>query len=75
MQGLQVYGDSKLITNLTKGAQICTNIRLVSLLEEVLMIKNNFDEFSCHHVYKERNIDADQLSKTAFSWISDSGML
>ena len=35
----------------------------LALFEEVHMLITNFDDITCGHVYRERNIDTDRLSK------------
>jgi hypothetical protein len=42
---------------------MCHNINLSSILEEVFLIANLFTNLSFKHVYKERNVTADSLSK------------
>ena len=60
---LQIFGDSMLIINWATGAQSCHSPRLHLILEEVLLLKHNFDFISIMHVYKERNKLAGRLSK------------
>jgi hypothetical protein len=47
--------------------QICHNIFLASLLEEVFLITEIFTNFSLTHVYRERNGGTDSLSKEGTS--------
>ena len=63
VRNLQIFGDSKIIINWANGFQRCHIIRLISLLEEILVLKQNFDFLSITHVYRERNRVADKLSK------------
>lgn len=60
---LQIFGDSKIIINWENGFQRCHIIRLMPLLEEVMLLKQHFDYISFTHVYRERNIIVDKLSK------------
>jgi hypothetical protein len=62
---LHIYGDSLNVVNWTRKLQRCHNIFLSPLIEEINMILNNFDSLSIHHFYKERNVDADSLSKSS----------
>lgn len=58
-----VYGDSKNVINWINGTQRCTNIRLVNIVEDIKSLQMVFDSFTGHHVYRERNEEADQASK------------
>jgi len=60
---LTIYGDSMNVINWTKGTQRCININLENLLEDVLMLISTFEFFSCHHIYRSQNKEADQKSK------------
>jgi len=60
---LSIYGDSMNIINWTNGTQRCVNLKLENLLEEVLMLKSSFETFSCHHIYRSQNQEADKESK------------
>jgi hypothetical protein len=46
-----------------RKTQICHNINLTSILEEVFWITNIFTNMSFNHVYRERNITINTLSK------------
>lgn len=50
------------------GFQRCINIRLVDIrfvdiVEDIKFLQIVFDFFTCRHVYRERNEEADQRSK------------
>jgi len=60
---LQIYGDSLNVVNWARKLKKCHNIFLATLIEEIVKILNSFDSFSIHHVYRERNVDANALSK------------
>ena len=45
------------------GTQICRNLQLSNILETISDIIGSFDSFSCRHVYKEINREADKASK------------
>lgn len=38
---------------------------LRNILDEIMILKAQFNYISCQHIYKERNLVADQLSKEA----------
>lgn len=63
MNQLQIFWDSKIIINWENGFQHCDIIRPFPLLEEVLTLKQHFDFISLTHVYRERNLVDDKLSK------------
>ena len=60
---LQVFGDSLVVINLIDKIQKCRNTSLDALFEEVSRLLANFESLSLKHVYRERNMDADPLSK------------
>ena len=58
-QAIKVFGYSTLVINWIKGEQRCRNTNLESLLPEFSHIISSFDEFSCMHIYREKNSGAD----------------
>ena len=58
-QAIQVLCDSMLVISWIKGVQRCRNTNLELLLPEVSHIISNFDDFSCMHIYREKNSRAD----------------
>jgi len=60
---LNVYGDSMNVINWISLTQECRNRRLDILLSSIRMVLQNFDTFSCRHVYRENNLVADVASK------------
>jgi ribonuclease HI len=60
---LTVFGDSKNAINWINGTQRCNNIRLANIVEDIKTLQKVFDSFSCQHVYRERNEEADRASK------------
>ena len=60
---LQVFGDSMVVINWINKTQRCRNSSLDTLYEEVNKILTNFESISFNHVYRERNMEADKLSK------------
>lgn len=60
---LHIFGDSMLIINQINKVQFCHNVLLNSILTETQRILEELDNFSCRHVYKEQNVEVDQVSK------------
>jgi ribonuclease HI len=63
ISNLQIFGDSMLVINWLWKSQQCHNIILSPILDEVFTIANIFTNLSFQHVYRERNVKADSLSK------------
>ena len=57
------YGDSKNVINWINGSQRCTNIRLANIVEDIKSLQRVFYSFSCRHVFKEINEEADRAPK------------
>ena len=51
------------VINWINKTQRCRNSSLDTLYEEVNKTFSNFESISFKHVYRERNMDADKLSK------------
>jgi len=64
-RNLQLFGDSKSICNWINKVTTCHAFSLRHIMEEIFKLINLFDTFTCHHIYRERNIAADLLSKEA----------
>jgi hypothetical protein len=58
-----VFGDSMNVINWSRGTQRCFNIRLEIILDDIKTLQNSFDAYTCRHVYRERNQEADKRSK------------
>ena len=54
------FGDSMNVINWTKGTQHCRNIRTTNILTSIKEVLNSFVSFSCRHVYKNNNKEADK---------------
>jgi ribonuclease HI len=54
-QILKVYGDSVNVINWINDTQICLNIRLSRLVEDIQCLLINLYFFDCQHVYRENN--------------------
>ena len=66
-QNLQVFGDSLVVINWMNKIQRRRNTSLVALFEEVNRLLANFESLSLKHVYRERNMEADRLSKAGIN--------
>ena len=60
---IQIFGDSRNVVNWFNGTQQCRNFILLPLLKEIRRLKSFFSEISVIHIYRERNQQADILSK------------
>eukprot|EP01018_Ginkgo_biloba_P004985 Gb_28741 [translate_table: standard] len=60
---LQVFGDSLVLIECMRGNRRMENILLRLIYDEVQAFKTLFNRITFHHVYKERNCEADSLSK------------
>lgn len=47
----------------TRGIENCLSLSLDNILEDIRLLKTSFNSFSCRHVYKEHNKEADRKSK------------
>jgi ribonuclease HI len=63
LTSLQVFGDSQVVVKWVQNQQQCHNILLLPILEEVQRVVVSFDIFEIHHVFRERNMEVDRLSK------------
>jgi hypothetical protein len=63
---IQIFGDSMLVINWIRKSQICHNIVLIPLLDEVFKNLDTFDSF-VQHVYRERNSEEYSLSKVGLN--------
>eukprot|EP00253_Pinus_taeda_P008165 PITA_08165 len=62
---IQIFGDSLNVIKWVNGINRCQNYMLRPLLEEVMNLKQSFNSFYLDHIYRNRNEDADKLSKEA----------
>eukprot|EP00253_Pinus_taeda_P007705 PITA_07705 len=60
---VQIYGDSLNVVNWVIGRYRCQHYMLLPLLEEIQNLKLLFNVFSIDHIYRDRNEEADNLSK------------
>ena len=63
-----IFDDSLVILNWINKTQRCRNlISLSTLFEEANRLLSNFDFITCKHVYRERNEEAERLSKAGLN--------
>ena len=60
---INFYGDSLNVINWIKGIQHCRVHHLQNLFRSIREILSSFDSFSCQHIYRENNDEADRASK------------
>jgi ribonuclease HI len=63
VQSIQIFGDSMNVINWTSKVQICHNILLMPILEEIFRFMATFHSVVLKHVYMIQNFVADALSK------------
>jgi len=66
---LNVYGDSMNVINWISLTQDCRNRSLDSVLYSIRAVLQNFETFSCRHVFRENNRIADLASKEGLSMV------
>lgn len=59
----QIFWDSLNSIKWANGMHLCRNFLLTPLLAEIIRLKICFSELKICHIYRERNIEADNLSK------------
>ena len=60
---LNIMGDSMNVINWINETQECRQLRLAHILSAIRLLIQCFDSFSCWHVYRENNKEADKASK------------
>jgi len=63
MGSIHIFGDSHNVVKWFNGKNKCQNCTLIPLLEEVLLLKHQFDFITVCHIFKERNPVVDLFSK------------
>ena len=71
---LNFMGDSLNVINWINQTQECRQLRLAHVLSAIRLLLQRFDSFTCRHVYRENNKEADKASKeglrlAAGTWI------
>lgn len=62
---LQVLGDSKLVINWAHGKANLQNISLEPIMKDIKLAFQSFKWLSLHHILRELNSKANELSKNA----------
>jgi len=62
---LNIFRDSMTVVNWINNATICHSHTLSNILYDAHTLKAAFNHFSCLHIYREHNSEADKLSKEA----------
>jgi ribonuclease HI len=65
LRKLQVMGDSKLVIEWAQGRVNIQNIHLSNILRDIRLTFQDFEWLSFHHIPRELNSKADELSKEA----------
>ena len=60
---LNILGDSMNVINWINQIQECRHLRLAHILQAIRLLLSRFNSFSCRHVYRENNKEADKASK------------
>lgn len=61
---IEIEGDSTIVINAIKSRST-SNWHLKALLEQILFILSDFDNYSVRYIYREANSEADFISKLA----------
>eukprot|EP00253_Pinus_taeda_P034418 PITA_34418 len=64
---IHIFGDSKIIIDWFNNTKECHTHTLRNILEEINILKAQFIDISCQHIYREHNSNTDKLSKEATS--------
>ena len=68
---VQIFGDSLNTIKWANGSQHCRNFLLLPLLSEIIRLKSIFSVLTISHIYRERNAEADSLSKKGIEQVLD----
>lgn len=60
---LQIFGDSKIVINWFNDNSRCHMHTQYPIIEEINLFKQYLDHITCFQICRERNLDADSLSK------------
>eukprot|EP00253_Pinus_taeda_P030815 PITA_30815 len=60
---IQIFEDSLNVINWVNGQSMCINHILISLIDDIQVLKTSFNNFSLSHIYRDCNDTADKLSK------------
>ena len=60
---LNMLGDSMNVINWTNQTQACRHLRLAHIILSIRLLLSRFTSYTCWHVYRENNKEADKASK------------
>lgn len=60
---IQIFRDSLNVIKWVNGNASCHNQILKTLVEEIMFLKSSFNRLSFFHIYRDKNEEADHLSK------------
>jgi ribonuclease HI len=60
---INIFSDSQIVVNWVRKTKIYQNPLFLPIFEEIQRIAPSFDNLDIQHVYRERNMVANQLSK------------
>lgn len=72
---INIFGDSMVVVNWINNVTNCHAHMLNNLFQNTLTLKAAFEHFSCVHIYREHNSEADKLSKEASSLPRGNGQI
>ena len=70
---LHIFGDLLLVIEWLQPNSPPKNIFLKPLYEDIYRLLSSFEEVNFHHIYKEHNIQAYQLSKKGLQFVEGTG--
>jgi len=65
LKSVRVYSDSELLCRQMNGAYKVKNENLKELYEQAQALRSGFENFSIHHIPREKNKGADKLARLA----------
>ena len=72
---LNFLGDSLNVINWINQTQECRHLRLAHIIYSIWQLLLRFDSFSCRHVYRENNKEADKASKEGLRLAASTWMV
>ena len=72
---LNFLGDSMNVINWINQIQECRHMRLAHTLHSIRLLLSRFNSFSCRHVYRENNKEADKASKEGLRMATGNWMI
>lgn len=65
IKSVRVYSDSELLCRQMNGAYKVKNENLKNLFDQAQVLRREFENFSIHHIPREKNKGADKLARLA----------